>query len=332
MYYMPQQGYAQQQGYLPQQGYAQQQGYMPQQGYAQQQGYLPQQGYAQQAYTQYPAYAPQAAYTPQYAYASQYAYTPQFDAPAQPVAPAQPAAASPYAWDFDDFDLESAQQAEFQPEGFGEVLPRAETKERKLNPQAKKALSVAQNILFWAVCIVLVAGSVLFAVSKDPKKNYLGYRIYSVKTESMTPKADGSSPPGGFRRGDLIMVKMCGPAEVKVNDIITFNPSVKDEDNQLFLTHRVIEIKTELAGRPGTYFVTKGDYNNSEDPPISAEMLIGKKVASIPKVGTYLQKVRENFTLAIITIVCFFACIFMFRWYFSAPKKSYSSAVPEAAV
>ncbi|MCL2298951.1 MAG: signal peptidase I, partial [Firmicutes bacterium] len=275
-------------------------------------------------------------------------------APAQLAAPAQFAATNPFTeWDFDELGPEAE---EAPPESPSQAVPEPAAKKGKLSPKARKTLKLVQNTLFWAVCILLVAGSVLFAVSKDPRKNYLGYRIYSVKTESMTPKADGSSPPGGFRRGDLIIVKMCGPSSIKVNDIITFNPSTKEEDNQLFLTHRVVDVKTELAGKPGTYFVTKGDFNNSEDPPISAEMLIGKKVFSIPKVGSFLQKVRENFTLSIITILCFFACIFMFKWYFSSPKKKagaaeetkppqppqlprqprapqrYFSAVPEAAV
>ena len=286
--------------------------YMPQQGYMQgsPQGYAPQQGYAQ-AYAPYPAYPapyPQYPAYPQ-TYAQQYDYAPPYEPIAQPEC-------SYHAWSYDQYESEAAQPAleETAPE---EPAPKAS----KLSPQAQKALKVAQSILFWAVCLVLVVGSVLFAVSRDPRKSYMGYRIYSVKTESMTPKADGSSPPGGFRRGDLIMVKMCGAKDIKVGDIITFNPSTREEDNQLFLTHRVVEIKDEVAGKPGTYFVTKGDYNNSEDPPIPAEMLIGKKVFSVPKAGNFLQKVRENFALAIITIVCFFACIFMFRWYFSVPKK-----------
>ena len=309
--------------------YASQQAYAPQQAYTpQQQTYAPQ-AYGQQAYAD--QYAPPAqsqyAYTPQYnTYTPQYgAYTPQFDAYAPPYgSPMQHGAAAPQQSGFATWDaaeLDALDDMEEVPEEAAQDGTKSK-KQSKLSPGARKALSVVQNIFFWGFCIVLVVGSVLFAVSNDPKKSYLGFRTYSVKTESMTPKADGSSPPGGFRRGDMIIVKMVSnPAEIKVNDIITFNPSVKEEDNQLFLTHRVVNVLTELGDKQGLWFVTKGDFNNSEDPPIPADMLIGKKVFSIPKVGSFLQKVRENFALAITTIICFFACIIMFRWYFAKPKK-----------
>ena len=312
MYYASQQAYASQQTYAPQQ-----QTYAPQ-------AYEPQQAYRQQAYADQCASPAQYGYKPQYTYTPQYGtyqydmYAPQFGGPTQHTAAASQQ--SGFAvWDA--AELDALDDMEELPEEAAQDDVKAK-KQSKLSPGARKALSAVQNIFFWGFCIVLVVGSVLFAVSNDPKKSYLGYRTYSVKTESMTPKADGSSPPGGFCRGDMIIVKMVtNPAEIKVNDVITFNPSVKEEDNQLFLTHRVVNILTELGDKQGLWFVTKGDFNNSEDPPIPAGMLIGKKVLSIPKVGSFLQKVRENFALAIATIVCFFACIILFRWYFAKPKE-----------
>jgi len=287
-------------GYSPQQP---QQGYTPQYtGYTQQpqQSYAPQYtGYAQQGYQ---------GYEPQYAgYIQQYDILPQ-SAPAEAAMP-QPPALIDFSGDWDELDEldDSPAPLEEQPGG-------------KAARQTPKALRLLSDLLFWTICIALVAGSVLFAVSKDPKKHYLGFRTYSVKTESMTPRADGSSPPGGFRRGAMIFVKMCKPQDVKVGDIITFNPSTRDEDNTLFLTHRVVDIKTELGGKEGIYYVTRGDFNNSDDPPISSDMLIGKKVFHVPSVGSFLQRVREHFALALTTIICLFACIFMFKWYFAKPK------------
>jgi signal peptidase I len=187
----------------------------------------------------------------------------------------------------------------------------------------KKALSVAGNLIFWAFCIALVVGSALFAVSGDPDKNYFGYRTYNVLTQSMTPtvQADGTTPPGGFKKGALIIVKICEPRDIKVGDIVTFNPNPNDPANSSFLTHRVVGIKDELGGKPGIYFVTKGDHNQDSDPPISGNMVIGKKVFSIPAAGGILQKIREHFALALVCILCFFAALIMFRWYFAKPKE-----------
>ena len=208
-------------------------------------------------------------------------------------------------------------------------LPENGQKRRAGKPPspARKLLKIVFNSFFWLICIAMVTGSVLFAVNSDPRKSYFNYRFYNVLTESMTP--DENSPPGGFGKNAVILIRMCKPEEIKAGEIITFNPDARDENNTLYLTHRVVEIKNELGGKQGLFFVTRGDANHADDPPISGDMVIGKKVFHIPKIGGWLQKVREHFVLAIITVVCFFACILMFRWYFTAPKQTKQPGVPE---
>jgi len=204
----------------------------------------------------------------------------------------------------------------------------AEEESRPVTP-FKRAMRFISNIAFFAACIALVAGSIMFNASSDPHKSYLGYRPYNVITQSMTPKSDGSSPPGGFRQGDLIVIKMCKPEDIQVGDIITFNPSSGDSENTLYLTHRVIEVLSELGGKEGTFFITKGDANNSADPPISGEMLIGKKVFSIPKAGSLLQSIRERPTWTISTVVCLFGLIIALRWFFAIPKSKKQNIVQD---
>ena len=198
--------------------------------------------------------------------------------------------------------------------------PPAKTDAKAPAKGRTRAMQIISAIVFYAVAVGLIGGAILFAFSKNPQKSYLGYRSYSVLTPSMTPAPDGSSPPGGFGAGALIIVRMCKPEQVRVGDIITFNPSVRETDNTSYLTHRVVRILPELGGSQGIFFVTRGDANDSDDPPISANMLIGKKIFSLPGVGDFMQKVRENLALTIAIIVCFFMSILLFRWYFSGAK------------
>jgi len=198
-------------------------------------------------------------------------------------------------------------------------IQQEETK--KSRTPAKKLLSILSNLVFWLVVISLVGGSILFAVSKNPKKAYFGYRFYSVLTESMSAKADGSSPPGGFDKGDIIIVELCEADAIQEGDVITFCPNINKPDSNAYLTHRVVDILYELDGHEGIFFRTRGDHNDADDPPINGAQLIGKKVLVIPKMGGILQSLRANFILAVATIVCLFGCIFMFKWYFAKPKE-----------
>jgi len=258
-------------------------------------------------------------------------------APAAQVPAHKPKTDSPTIYDLDELLKEFDLQKEFPPQP-KETPPVIQHNTRYRKPEkatsdkrGRKILSVISNIVLAFVCITLVVGSLLFAFSNDPDKSYFGFRIYNVLTKSMTPKEDGSSLPGGFKEGAVIIVKMCKPEDIKSGDIITFNPSTHDTDGSSFLTHRVIDIKTELNGKEGIFFVTQGDYNNSPDPPISGSMMVGKKVFHIPSVGDALQWIRTNFILAMIILVSFFVSIFFFRWYFAKPdsKKQNDESIPE---
>jgi signal peptidase I len=191
---------------------------------------------------------------------------------------------------------------------------------------AGKLLHGVLNALYWVLCIAIVAGSAMFAFSKDPRKNYFGYRMYSVLTQSMVPQKGG--PPGGFHKGDMIIIKQVKPEDIKVNDIVTFNPRYNDEKAMVYLTHRVVKVLHEMGGVEGLYFQTKGDANPSADPPIMAEMVIGKKVGMVPMVGTILNLLKKNYFLTILMIISFFGCIFMLRWYFSKPQPKEGSSPP----
>ncbi len=186
---------------------------------------------------------------------------------------------------------------------------------------ARKVGSTAGNVLFWAVIGLMLIGSVFFAVSNNPGKSIFGYRFYNIQTGSMTPgnysRENGFND--GFYAGDMVIVKLCDPADVKKNDIITFMPG---DSSDVFLTHRVVEIKNELAGQPGTYFVTRGDANNTEDPPISGAMLVGKKVLTIPNAGKIIQYIREHLMLCLIMVLAAFLLILALRLFFKKPEPT----------
>jgi signal peptidase I len=187
--------------------------------------------------------------------------------------------------------------------------------------------SILATVAIVVFCILLVVGSLLFALNQDPRKSLFGYRFYTVLTGSMTPGTSNLS--GGFSAGDMIFVKMNDPATIKTGDIITYTT---DPDGSAYLTHRVVDIKTEVDGQPGLWFITRGDTNRVDDPPVSADRVIGVKVFSIPMLGAILQQIRSNPIPLIVFIVAALGLIFALRAYFSKSKTTQKPGAPPLSV
>ena len=99
--------------------------------------------------------------------------------------------------------------------------------------------------------------------------NFCGYTVFQVVTGSMEP---------AIRINDIVIVKLTD--DVNQNDIITY----KLENN--FITHRVVK-KTDEE------IITKGDANNTEDNPITQDMIVGKVVYIISNVAVWIKVFKE---------------------------------------
>lgn len=95
-----------------------------------------------------------------------------------------------------------------------------------------------------------------------------GIKPYVVTTGSMSPAIPVYS---------ICFVNENTPfKEISVGDVITFRTG----DN-LHVTHRVTAIS-------GDTYITRGDANNMDDSPVTAEKYIGKTVFVVPKIGIVL--------------------------------------------
>lgn len=158
----------------------------------------------------------------------------------------------------------------------------------------KKVLNILDKILFFLLLSIIVFSTFILLQSKitgrSPSIN--GYKLYVVDSGSMTPT---------LKVGTLIVVKESQDTEINIGDIITYHGA-----DTSVVTHRVLEIDTEN----GTWFITKGDANETEDPmPVESNKLIGKVTFSIPYVGFILQLVRSKFGIIGIIILVLIAII-----------------------
>lgn len=198
---------------------------------------------------------------------------------------------------------------------------------KKKSHKVHKVLNWIMNALFYILTFGILIGAVIFTVSQDSEKSFFGYRFYTVLTNSMVPR-DPATQKGGFAAGDIIIVQMLNPKELKKGDIVTYGLMSADPESTTVLTHRVIDRLDELNGEEGLYFQTQGDANTAADRPINAEQVIGKKVFAIPKMGSIMSFLRENFLVSIGALVAIFALIISLRYYFSYSEDM--DPLPEA--
>ncbi|QIL49765.1 signal peptidase I [Vagococcus hydrophili] len=161
-------------------------------------------------------------------------------------------------------------------------------------------------------------GAGLMAIMQKQDKSLNGYRMFGVLTDSMVSPGN-KIKEGGFRSGDIIIIKEVKAKDLKKGDVITYRPSTNpDNKNNNYLTHRVVKVQNDYKGREGYYFTTRGDANKTDDMPMSEKALVGKVVGRIPKVGGILAFIKENFVLSLIFILSVVGFFWVIRMYILA--------------
>lgn len=202
--------------------------------------------------------------------------------------------------------------AEYHPPSptYGERYPLQQAK-KSTN---QKILQFVSNLFFYVLTIGILVSAVLFAFSEKSDASILGYRFYQVLTDSMATQPD--APGKGFFSGDIVVVKLMNGTEVKEGEIVTFKVG---NDGNSYLTHRMVEKLEELNGEKGDFLVTKGDANDTTDPPISADQVLGKVVFIIPKMGNLIAFVQENLWLCLVCVLSTFGFFLVLKAYFLQP-------------
>lgn len=161
---------------------------------------------------------------------------------------------------------------------------------------AQKIISFILNILLIIVTIVIAIGFYYIyqlKIAKNDYANLFGYTFFEVATASMYPTIE---------IGDVVIVRIT--KDVEQNDIIVYT------DGESIITHRLIE-------KNDNELIAKGDANNSEDKPINENMVLGKVIKIIPKLGTW-RKVFTSTEIVVLIIIL----ITLFGIVFVLPSKT----------
>lgn len=154
-----------------------------------------------------------------------------------------------------------------------------------------KIISLILNTLLIIVTIIIAIGFYYIyqiKIKQNDYANLFGYTFFEVATGSMNPT---------IQVGDVIVVKIT--KQIEENDIIVY------KDGKSIITHRLIKKESDEL-------IAKGDANNSEDKPIQEDMILGRVVKIIPKLGIWRKILTSPEIVGlIIVLIIIFSLVFM---------------------
>ena len=164
------------------------------------------------------------------------------------------------------------------------------------------------RILIMIVLIILLLATsvaVLGELLKD--ENLLspwGTAVFTIVSGSMEPN---------IPVGSLILVTRVEAAQIQIDDIVTYF----DQSNTEVVTHRVREIS---YGEDGYIYTTRGDANNTDDPPLEYDRVIGRVAYTVSGTAFITGVFRDVRYLGMIIIAV--GLIITATGVISAAKKS----------
>lgn len=139
----------------------------------------------------------------------------------------------------------------------------------------KKIISAIVLIIVIPILFINVVILVDSVIHPDEVPSFFGYKPFIVLSSSMKSEIDA---------GDLVLTKEVEPSSIQKNDIIAY------KDNELVVTHRVIDIVYENGEK---HFITKGDNNELKDPGYvlekNIEGLYINKLSGLGNVAMFIQ-------------------------------------------
>ncbi len=146
-----------------------------------------------------------------------------------------------------------------------------------------KAVNIIYKIFKLIVITVLMlyVSFVIYQKSTD-NADLFGYRIFTVATGSMEPV---------YNVNDVILVKSINPEDLKIGDDVAYLGNRAGLEG-LIITHRIIRIEESNSGKQIIF--TKGVANESEDPAITGEQVLGKVEGKVLFINTLNHIVKSS--------------------------------------
>ncbi len=160
-------------------------------------------------------------------------------------------------------------------------------KKNKWYQKVSNWLIILASIILVPLLLINIWIIIQANLNKELVPSVFGYKPFMVLSGSMETE---------IYQGDLIITKQINPETLDEGDIIAF----RDSDGTV-TTHRIIDI---VEKNEETFFITKGDNNDSQDQNLVAfDEVEGLYIMRIPSLGTLMNKLAEPTNFLIIALV-----------------------------
>lgn len=178
----------------------------------------------------------------------------------------------------------------------------------KVLGDAKKKEHVLAIVLIALACLALTIGIVAMVFGDGAQSSFFGLRFLTVETDDMDPdQAISAQYDGGFSQGDLLVIRKCEAADlVPLEDIVAIRND--NPDGTSFITQRFVRLE-QTGDNTGPLLVTRADNAQTDNGPYMKEMLAGKKVLTIPRLGALFGAIKRNFVVILIVVFCLAAAV-----------------------
>lgn len=164
----------------------------------------------------------------------------------------------------------------------------------------KKALRKILNFFQGIITILLVITCVIIIIQRfsNNEDSFLGYRLFKVESGSMIPQ---------YNVNDVILVDEKATKDIKVGDNLVYVGTANEVVGKI-ITHQVVRIEKNGSEYE---FYTKGIANETEDPVVQTEQIIGvaiRKIYSLTFITNLLLNPYALYFIIVlpVTIMIFF--------------------------
>ena len=187
--------------------------------------------------------------------------------------------------------------------------------------EKSKKVKIIGNSIFFSIILVMVTFFVwnFIDIKSGYKYPIFGLRNSVILTSSMATVNDSNTyitnEMKQYQKNDVVVTTMYKNFDsIKIYDVATYYTGSKN-----LICHRIVN---KYVADDGTkYVVFRGDANNIDDAPVSFDLVRGKVINVIPKVGKVVLFLQSPYVFIALFGVGFFVCLGLFVFGNGKSKK-----------